>query len=233
GTRLRPLTNNKPKALVEVNGVTLLEIVIRRLRYYGFQDLIVNTHHFAQQIHDFLEARQNFGLKISISHEANQALETGGGLKKAAWFFEDGAPFLLCNTDILCDIDLRHFYQTHCEGDALATLAVRQRPTSRYLIFDEYQSLSGWLNTKTGAMKMCRPVVGNLQLLAFSGLHIIDPRLFQWFPDSEKFSIIDTYLEAAKKQLILAYRHDDSHWLDVGKPHSLEKASEIIADILI
>jgi len=233
GTRLRPLTNDRPKALVEVKGIPLLEIVIRRLKHFGFRDLIINTHHFAQQIHDFLAARQLFDLNIAISHEVEQPLETGGGLKKAAWFFEDGQPFLLCNTDILSDIDLHHFYRTHQASNALATLAVRQRSTSRYLIFDKNPSLSGWLNVKTGAIKMSRPVVGDLQLLAFSGLHIIDPQIFQWFPEQQKFSIIDVYLEAAKTHPILAYQHDDSHWLDVGKPHNLEAAAKIIHDILL
>lgn len=233
GTRLRPLTNDRPKALVTVKGVPLLEIVIRRLKHFGFRDLIINTHHFAEQIHTFLEEKAFFDINIAFSHEVEQPLETGGGLNKAAWFFDDGQPFLLCNTDILSDIDLHQFYQTHQQSEALVTLALRQRSTSRYLIFDQDQTLSGWLNIKTGVMKMSRPTTGQLQLLAFSGLHIIDPKVFSWMPKKEKFSIIDVYLEIAKTNSIKGFLHNQTHWLDVGKPHNLEKAESILADILV
>ncbi len=154
GTRLRPLTNDRPKSLVEVNGVTLLEIAIRRLIGAGCREIIVNVHHFAEQIIDFIEKNGQFGIQIAVSDEREQLLDTGGGLKKAAWFFDDGQPFLVCNADVLTDMDLAHFYQKHLESHAIATLAVRRRTTSRYFLFDEKMHLCGWQNAKTGEEKL-------------------------------------------------------------------------------
>ena len=154
GTRLRPLTNDRPKAMVRIQGIPMLEIVIRRLQFFGIREFIINTHHFADQITDFLKDKDNFGATIHISHEIEEPLETGGALKKAARYFADGAPFLLCNTDILTTLDFYQFFQYHQKSKAMATLATRQRPTSRYLIFDEKNTLSGWTNIKTGALKL-------------------------------------------------------------------------------
>lgn len=225
GTRLRPLTNHKPKALVEIKGTPLLELVIRRLIHFGFDDIIINVHHFADQIIAFVKLKNKFGVKIQISDERHQLLETGGGLKYAQSFFQDSQAFLVCNADIISDLDLKLMYDQHLVNDALATLAVRHRSTSRYLIFDkETQVLQGWLNTKNGDMKMRRHGADALQLLAFSGIHIISPSIFDFMPNEEKFSIIDVYLKAAKTEKIIAYRHDDSFWLDVGKPESLALA---------
>lgn len=232
GTRLKPLTNDRPKAMVRIQGIPLLEIVIRRLKFFGVQEFVINTHHFADQINDFLKKNKNFDATIHLSHEADQPLETGGGLKKAQKFFSDGKPFLLCNTDILTTIDFYQLYKTHQSASAIATLATRQRATSRYLIFNKENQLCGWVNAKTGVVKMVRPVTGQLQLHAFSGIHIIDPRLFKYFADTEQFSIIDTYLKAAAKEAIQCYSDNDSLWLDVGKPPAIEAAGKIIQDIL-
>ncbi len=154
GTRLRPLTNDHPKALVEVHGITLLEVAIRRLVAAGCEELIVNVHHYAEQVIDFIEKNGQFGIRIAISDERERLLDTGGGLKKAAWFFDDGQPFLACNADVLTDMDLAHFYQKHLETGVLATLAVRRRTTSRYFLFDEKMRLAGWQNAKTGEDKL-------------------------------------------------------------------------------
>lgn len=223
GTRLKPLTNTRPKALVELNGVPLLEIAIRKLKHFGFDEIIVNIHHFGEMIIDFLKAKNNFDIHIEISDERDFLLETGGGLKKASWFLKE-EPFLVYNADILTDMDLKAFYEEHLRSKALATLAVRKRATSRYLQFDADNILCGWTNVKTGEVRSSRPGK-DLQNLAFSGMHVISPEIFDKMPDKQKFSIIDTYLEAAKDFEIKAYPHDDDLWVDVGKPESLEKAA--------
>ncbi len=158
GTRLRPLTDDRPKALVEVNGTPLLEIAIHRLIVAGCREIIVNVHHFAEQIIGFLKKNDHFGIRIAISDEREALLETGGGLKKAAWFFDDEKPFLVCNTDVLTNLDLQKFYQKHLESGALATLAVRNRPSSRSFLFDETMRLTGWQNTKTGETRWSKPI---------------------------------------------------------------------------
>lgn len=229
GTRLRPITNNKPKALVEVGKFSLLEIAIRRLKKFGCTSIILNIHHFGEQILDLLKANDNFGIEIAISDERDLLLETGGGLKKAAWFLKD-APFLVYNVDILNDLDLHQFYLSHLEKDNLATLAVRDRESSRKLLFNEDQLLCGWRNNKTGAEKICRNTP-QMTPLAFSGLHVISPAIFKLMPDKAVFSIIDTYLEAGKIFDIRAYRHDEGLWLDVGKIPQLEKAQTLITEL--
>jgi mannose-1-phosphate guanylyltransferase len=229
GTRLRPLTDSRPKALVEVGQMPLLEIVIRRLKYFGFTDIIINVHHFAEQIIHFLERNDRFGIRIEISDERNQLLDTGGGLKKAMHFFDDDQPFLLCNTDILSNIDLHTFYEAHLQSPgALATLAVRRRESSRYFIFNEQQMLHGWVNVNTGEMIAARHQGRHFQLQAFSGFHIISPMIFRLMPSNNVFSIIDIYLDAAAHHPIMAYAHDDDFLLDVGKVNALKEAEELV-----
>lgn len=230
GTRLRPLTNDRPKALVEVGGMPLLEIAIRRLKYYGCTEIVINVHHFAEKIITFLKEKKDFGIIIHISDERDLLLETGGGLKKAASFFSDNQPFLVCNADILTDLDLRKMYDAHCESKAIATVAVRNRETSRYLIFNQNQELIGWRNMKMEEVKWSKKTREDLtQNLAFSGIHVISSAFFDYFPKREKvFSIIPIYLKAAKKSRILAYPHDDTIWLDVGKLPALKEAETII-----
>lgn len=232
GTRLRPLTDDKPKALVEIGGLPLLELAIRRLKYFGYKDIIVNIHHFGQQIVDFLEKRQHFGIRIALSDERGELLDTGGGLKKAAAFFGD-EPFLLYNTDILSNIDLQALRAAHLRKKALATLAVRQRETSRYLLFDEQLQLCGWQNARSGETRLSRDKPG-LAPLAFSGIHMLSPAVFTHMPEGQTvFSIIDVYLEAAKAEPIYGYRHDDSFWLDVGKHPALTKAEQLLPQLEI
>ncbi len=226
GTRLRPLTNKTPKALVKINGTPLLEIAIQHLKRHGFNEIIINIHHFGDQIIRFLQDKNNFGILIEISDERDLLLETGGGLKKAAAFLGD-APFLAFNADIITDMNLKAFYDAHCRSEALATVAVRKRESSRYLQFDDQGTLCGWTNIKTGAVitSRHRTAVTNW---AFSGIHMLSPQIFEFMPNQDKFSIIDVYLEAAKTQTIKAYPHDEDLWLDVGKPEALEKAKILL-----
>ena len=235
GTRLLPLTNDRPKALVEVGGMPLLEIAIRRLKYYGFTEIIINVHHFAEKIIAFLKEKNNFDIQITISHEKELLLETGGGLKKAAHFFDDNQPFLICNADILTNLDLRKFYDAHCQSNAIATMAVRNRATSRYLIFDKKNELVGWRNVKTDEVKWTnKPRKRSISNWAFSGLQVISPAFFKYFPNDETaFSTIPMYLAAAKDERVLAYPHDETIWLDVGKLSALEEAETIVPKLCL
>jgi len=295
GTRLRPLTDNRPKALVELSGRTLLEITLTRLRTFGVTEVIINVHHFADLIIDYLKSNKNFGMRIEISRE-DVLLDTGGGLKKAGWFFlEDSTrldePFLLHNVDVISTIDLSHMLQFHTENQALATIAVQSRETSRYLLFDDHFHLRGRRTSGTatsapsrgfGAMNPgCAPqstatqnssgmasvdpearevapkrseslevrqgtasavpqsVVSSgasapevessqpLHALAFSGIHIISPRLLPMLTEEGIFSIIPSYLRlAAQGQKILAFRADNYYWRDLGKPGDLAQAAQ-------
>ena len=227
GTRLRPITDALPKALVPIKGHPLLEIAILRLKAAGCRDIIVNIHHFGQQIIDFLQRNDHFGINIQVSDERDLLLDTGGGLKKAAWFLRD-EPFLLTNADAITNLDLHKFYQTHLKNDALATLAVRQRESSRYFLFNPTGQLCGWRNEKTGETRLSR-AEDNLQHLCFSGIHAISPRIFDFFPkDQSVFSIIDTYLSAATSERIVAYPHNEDIWMDVGKIPQLELAEGVL-----
>ncbi|MGA8075031.1 MAG: sugar phosphate nucleotidyltransferase, partial [Candidatus Acidiferrales bacterium] len=216
GTRLRPLTDNRPKALVEVAGRTMLEITLARLRSFDIREVIVNVHHFADQILDYLKANNNFGMRIEISRE-EVLLDTGGGLKKAAWFFlEDPkaleAPFVLHNVDVISTIDLQRMAQTHTQNRALATLAVQDRNSSRYLLFDEHQQLCGRRFVKNHKDEIARPSQ-QLQPLAFSGIHVISPRLLTMLAEEGGFSIITSYLRlAAHAEKIQAFRADEYYW---------------------
>jgi mannose-1-phosphate guanylyltransferase len=278
GTRLRPLTDNCPKALVELSGRTLLEITLMRLRTFGVTEVIINVHHFADMVIDYLKSHKNFGMRIEISRE-DILLDTGGGLKKAAWFFlEDSGrshsksddsnqmdePFLLHNVDVISSIDLRAMLQFHTENHALASLAVQSRETSRYLLFDDHNQLRG---RRTGgtATPGCSPQMPVTQNpsgtasppaetamnchserseesafssdsplitrhsplpLAFSGIHIISPRLLPMLTEEGVFSIIPSYLRLSSQgQKILAFRADQYYWRDLGRPADLAQAA--------
>jgi NDP-sugar pyrophosphorylase family protein len=309
GTRLRPLTDNRPKALVEISGRTLLEITLFRLRAFGVREVIINAHHFADMILDYLKARNNFGMRIEVSRE-EVLLDTGGGLKKAAWFFLEGSsrshsnqmdePFLLHNVDVISTIDISRMVQFHRENRALATLAVQNRETSRYLLFNEQLQLCGRRSRGT-AISGCAPqstatqnplagsalqpaqqvsthVIPNLpaqsgavkdplsprqgtapqrsepyahchserseesafspgsplatrhsplpQPLAFSGIHVISPRLLPMISEEGIFSIIDSYLRLASQgEKILAFPADEYYWRDLGRPADLTQAA--------
>ncbi|HKI11550.1 MAG TPA: nucleotidyltransferase family protein [Candidatus Acidoferrum sp.] len=266
GTRLRPLTDSRPKALVEVAGRTLLEITLTRLSSFGVRDVIINVHHFPDMILDYLKAHDNFGLHIEISRE-EQLLDTGGGLKKASWFFlQDSAhaeePFILHNVDVISTIDLRRMLEFHNEKQALATLAVQHRQSSRQLLFDSELRLCGrrvsldqepelvrgnFTTTlpegmhKEGTASAVPKNVSNAgasapevppQPFAFTGIHIISPRLFRLMEELGAFSIIDTYLQlSARGEKILAYPADDAYWRDLGKPADLAQAAKDILQV--
>jgi NDP-sugar pyrophosphorylase family protein len=226
GTRLRPLTLDRPKALVELNGQPLLGMLIEKLTSYGFDEIIVNVHHFADQVIDYIRSRDYFNISLEISDERGQLLDTGGGLKKASWFFRDQETFLLHNVDVLTDLDYKDMFRHHHEQEALATLAVRQRPSSRYLLFDEQMALCGWENRKSGEKRLNSPEI-TCNPFAFSGIHVVEPEIFKYLPESDPFSIIDAYLRVSKHHLIKGYAHDEGLWIDLGTPAKLEEAGKI------
>lgn len=233
GTRLRPLTNDRPKALVEIAGRTLLEITLNRLRNFGVIEVIINLHHFADMVQNYLRANQNFGLQIEISREDDVLLDTGGGLKKAAHFFQRGSgreePFFLHNVDVISDIDLSEMLAHHIERKALATLAVQERDTSRYLLFDDSLELCGRRAGKDGEMHLVRPATAP-QALAFSGIHVISPRFLAMMIEQGAFSIIDSYLRVeAHGERIVGFRADQYYWRDLGKPEHIAQAAKDIA----
>lgn len=228
GTRLRPMTDDRPKALVEVAGHTLLEITLRRLNTFGIRDVIVNAHHFADLVVDYLKKNDNFDMRVEISRE-EVLLDTGGGLKKAAWFFlEDPShePFVLHNVDVLSDIDLDRMVKFHRENDALATLAVQKRETSRYLLFDEQYRLCGRRRGREPAPEIVRSSE-HLQALAFSGVHVISWRFLEMIEEQGAFSIISSYLRlSGQGEKIAAFRADQYYWRDLGKPENVAQAAQ-------
>ena len=224
GTRLKPLTDTKPKALIEVNGITLLEHTIQKLKSYGFDQIIINVHHFSKQIIEFLEDKNNFNIEIRISNEANQLLDTGGGVKYASWFFENGGPFLIHNVDVISEIDFMQLYNLHLSENPVVTLAVQNRISSRYFLFDSEKNLCGWMNSLTKKTIFAREPIGQIKELAFSGIHIASPQIIHMMPDKDIFSIVDFYLTIASKNRITYFDHTDSFFLDLGKKENLSKA---------
>ena len=226
GTRLKPFTDSHPKALAIVNQKTILSRNIEYLKSFGITGIIINVHHFANQIIDHINENQNFGINITISDETNEVLETGGGLKKAAWFFNDHQPFVLMNVDILTDMNLGNMIQYHLDKKPLATLAVSERTSSRCFLFNKTNELCGWKNKQTNEEKISKP---NEELIpySFSGIHIIDPTLLPLIKQEGKFSLVDVYLDLAKTQTILGYNHTGCHLMDVGKPESIIEAEKI------
>lgn len=224
GTRLRPLTNDRPKALVEVYGKPLLEWVILKLRKNGIKEIVVNVHHFADKIEAFLEEKENFEIDIQISDEREFLLETGGGLKYAKDLLKGDEPILIHNADIISDLDLQSFIEFHKQQKALASLAVSNRNTSRYLHFDEENLLTGWENIKTTEVRPARNPSGEIRRLAFSGIHLINPEFLDLIIEEGKFSIIEVYLRLASRKNIIGYQHKSTNWFDVGKPENLPLA---------
>jgi NDP-sugar pyrophosphorylase family protein len=226
GTRFKPWTDRHPKALAPVNGKSLLQRNIEYLQQYGIREVVVNVHHFAEQIIGALTVNRGWGSHFTISDETDQVLETGGGLQKARPLL-DGAPFVLMNVDILTDLDLSALIGDHFRHRPLATLAVTERTTSRYFLFDEGQELCGWRNVQTGQERIARPAGGKLVQKAFSGIHVIDPALFPLIRQSGKFSMVDVYLDLAGEHAIRGFDHSRSLFIDVGKPESAEKAERL------
>ncbi len=226
GSRLKPLTDTLPKALVPIHGKPLLEHIIVKLKNAGFDEIIVNVHHFADRIIDFLQSKNNFDIRIEISDERDLLLETGGGIKKAASFFNDGKPFLVHNVDILSNVDLAEMYRHALQTGGLATLLVSKRDTFRYLLFDDADKLCGWVNEKTGETRSPFEHFNPSQFnkYAFGGIHVISPAIFELMDDkwTGKFSIMDFYLSACSKADIHAYPAKDLQLIDIGKLDTLE-----------
>lgn len=221
GTRLSPLTDTKPKALVDLDGQTLLERTIHKLLEYHIDEIIVNVHHYADQIEEFLD-QHDFGVTIQISDERKKLLGNGGALKHAQKFLDGDEPFLVYNVDIFSDIDIYDMLKQYHIHRPSALLAVRKRNTQRYLCFDQDHVLCGWKNLKTHELRG-----KNGEKFAFSGIHLVDPRLFEYMPDG-KFSIIDFYLSIRETEKIMAYDHSEGEWMDLGTPERLKEAESLM-----
>ncbi len=235
GTRLRPLTDDRPKALVEVAGRTLLEITLARLKSFGVSEAIVNVHHFSDMVVAYLKANDNFRMRIELSRE-DVLLDTGGGLKKAAWFFRESSEngeeaFLLHNVDVLSSIDLAAMLRSHMESQSLVTIAVQKRQSSRQLLFNDHGILCGRIAGRERDQEIVRP---SRQPLAFCGLHVISPRLFALMTEDGAFSIIDTYLRLASQgEKISAFRADKYYWRDLGKLESVRMAAKDLTESVL
>lgn len=229
GTRLRPLTDDRPKALVEIEGMPLLDIQLQRLRSFGFQEVTVNVHHFADMVEQHLRSR-DYGMTIHISDERDLLRDTGGGLLHAQGFFPGDAPIFICNVDVLSDIDPLALLLRHVDAGAWATLVLRERPSDRYLVFDALLHLCGWENRSTGETKGSIPADG--RAFAFSGIQVISPALFAHIAQRGVFSIIDTYLSLAATGMIRGWQDKDGVWMDVGKPAELEAGKALLGRIL-
>ena len=230
GTRLRPLTDSTPKALVTIKNRTLLEIIINRLKTFGINEMIINVHHFADHIIQYIKNNHFFNIRIEISKEDN-LLDTGGSLKKASWFFNDSDPFLLHNVDVLSNLDILQLLKFHKKNKAIATLATRSRKTNRYFLTDLNNTLCGWESLQPNEKKIVRSPEGRLSRVSFMGIHMISPQLFSLFPSYEKFSIVDAYLTAAENHIIKTMPCDNSKWLDLGKPEQLNQAAGLFPEL--
>lgn len=228
GTRLKEQTQNKPKALVLLAGKPLLQHVIERMKSFGIDHIVINVHHFADQVFEFIASNQSFGIQIDISDERDLLLDTGGGLKKAGHFFSGNEPILIYNVDVISNFDLNNLLEFHRLNNALATLVVRQRETSRYLMFDENMLLSGWKNFSSGETIVSREdSFANSRPFAFSGIHIVQPEILDLITEEGKFPIMDLYLRLAKFQKIKGYLDQSDLWMDLGKPDQIIEAERL------
>jgi len=226
GTRLLPLTVTRPKALLEVQGVSLLEHTIRYLKHFGVDEIVINVHHYASQIIAFLERNHHFGIRIEISDEQDELLNTGGGLYKARGFFDDGKPFILSTSDVITDLNLQEMYRFHLEHDPLVTLAVKHRESSREFLFDPGYRLCGWQNNLTGETRLVSDTRESIKI-AFSAIHMISPRIFDLITERGCFSIVDVYLRLAADNTLLGFEHDESMWYEFGRIENLERLNTL------
>ncbi|MCF6184522.1 MAG: NTP transferase domain-containing protein [Bacteroidales bacterium] len=224
GTRLKPFTDNKPKALVSLSGKTFLEHTVLNLKVQGINNFVINVHHFADQITDFLKEKNNLNCNIQISDERAELLDTGGALLHAKSYFSENENILIYNVDIFSDINIYELTKCHKKNNALVTLAVHKSNSSRKLVFDKNMQLCLWKNIKTGEIKTARKSETKLTDFAFTGIHIINTEIFRYITETSKFSIIDLYLRLAKKHKILAYETNYNYWFDLGKPETLKLA---------
>lgn len=223
GSRLAPYTKCTPKALIRVGDYPMIDLTIGYLKKYGVSNFIINVHHFADQLMEYVSKMRWLGYDIEISDETEELLNTGGGLKKASWFFQDVDNFVLMAVDVLTDLDLKAMYQQHLKSDALVTLAVKKRKTSRALLFDSDGELAGWKDNNTGNVKQVNQHIP-LNEYGFSGIHIINSKIFNLMEEKKRFSIIDLYLHLAEKQKIMAYDHSNGDWLEFGRASNISRA---------
>ena len=230
GSRLKPWTDLHPKALAIVNGKSLLQRNIEYLQQYGIGKVIVNVHHFSDQVIKAIEENRGWGSEISVSDESGQLLETGGGLLKAASYLHDTEPVILMNVDVLTDLNMDAMIGYHQEKKPLATLATSTRETQRYFLFNSGNNLCGWRNIKTGEERFSEPLNGSESQKAFSGIHIIEPAIFDLIKQTGKFSMVDVYLDLMREHTIKSFDHSGSRFIDVGKPESIAKADLIFPE---
>ena len=223
----RPQSAIKPKALVEINHEPLLGMLIRRLAEAGFDDIIINVHHFAARITEFIKQKNFTGIRVEISDETDLILDSGGGLKKVAWFFNDERPFLLYNLEILSDIDLAGLYQDHSCSGALVTLVVRKRESERFMLFNDDINLCGWENNQTREHVMARPTTVRLHRYAFSRIQIVSPCIFNLITERGAFSLVELYLRLASNHRIRGYPDNESIWMDLAKKEGLLEAEKL------
>ena len=228
GKRLRPLTDELPKALIEINGIPMIAMLIEKLKKAGINEIIVNVHYKAEKLITYLSSN-NFGIPIHISDETDELLDTGGAIKKASSLFNND--FLVHNSDVLSNIDINALLHYHKKNEAISTLAVRKRESGRYLLFNNNMKLSGWENIKSGKRIISTPDASTLKNFAFSGIHIINPAIFKYLPTKNVFSIIEVYLKACSREKIFGYLHNDDFWLDMGRPDDLNKAKEYFLNL--
>lgn len=231
GTRLKPYTDDKPKALVPVKGKPLLQWQIEHLKNYGFSEFVINVHHFADQVVEFLKKNDNFGCRVFISDESAELLDTGGGLIHAAQYLQGSDPFLIHNVDIVSQIDFNEMLAHHQKKQPLATVAVSNRKTSRYLWFDENMNLCGWENMNTGEQIALGKQYVSVKKLAYSGIQIVSPEIFKIYQQKGIFSIINMMLELASTQKITAFMHSASEFMDVGKAEHMQEAERLLSSI--
>lgn len=225
GTRLGSITGSLPKALVDINGRTALQLAVENCHSRGFNDILVNVHHFPEMVIEEVDKLRKEGYTITISDERDELLETGGGLFKARDFF-DNQPFLLYNVDIVTSLDLGEIYKYHKAKKGLATLAVRNRKGNRFLLVDSEGKLQGWRNTSTGEEILISRKAGELHEKGFSGIHVVEPRIFRYMNEGI-YTMTTLYLRLARRHKIYTYTDDSGYWGDIGTPETLEIARNI------
>lgn len=227
-TRLGEIAQSRPKALLDLGGITLIEQAVNKLMMHGVDEIIVNIHHFPDMIRDYVESRSQFGAKIVFSDETDKLLNTGGGIMKAEWFLKDCDHFVVYNVDVISNIDLNAMIDWHRKAKALATLAVRNRHSSRVLLFDENNLLKGWKHTGSGETLLSGENTGPLKQYAFSGIHVVSPDIFRVVKKRDAFQIVPMYIGLAENQKILAYCHDADEWMDAGTKEQVPRAMELL-----
>ena len=228
GTRFKPWTDKHPKALALVNGKSLLQRNIEYLQRYGITDVVVNVHHFADQVIEAVQSNKGWGSNIMISDEREEVLETGGGLLKARHLLENDLPFITLNVDILTNLDINKLLDFHNEHKPLVSFGVTDRKTSRYFLFNDNDELCGWRNVTTGEERISKPA-NSYNQKAFSGIHVLSNRIFEVMQQQGKFSMVDVYLSLATAETIKCFDHSESKFIDVGKPESIIKAEELFS----